>query len=111
MRTGTLGFVVGLFLTSTVSAQHFTDIWVGQTPDGQLSLGGISLDRPIVLAPVDEELGGALELVRVRDHEELDEAMSRSFRERRRLFAGVPLLRGVRLAAASGERPGQKREG
>ena len=58
MRTGTLGIVVGLLLTSTVSAQHFTDIWVGQTPDGELSIGGFPLDRPLVLAPVDGVVTG-----------------------------------------------------
>ena len=58
MRTGTLGFVFALLVTSSVSAQHFTDIWVGQTPDGQLSLGGVSLDVPMVLEPVDGVVTG-----------------------------------------------------
>lgn len=55
---GTLGVVCGLLAASPVLAQHFTDIWVGQTQDGQLSLGGISLDVPIALEPVDGVVTG-----------------------------------------------------
>ena len=35
MRTGTLGIILVVFATSTASAQHFTDVWVGQSGDGQ----------------------------------------------------------------------------
>ncbi len=58
MRKGILGCVFALLITSSASAQHLTDMWVGQTEDGQLALGGVSLDLPIVLAPVDGVITG-----------------------------------------------------
>ena len=58
MRTGTLGIVLVVFATSTASAQHFTDVWVGQSGDGQLAIGGVSLDVPIVLGPVSGVVTG-----------------------------------------------------